>query len=225
MTTSNGTPTASAVVRAALTPELKVKANADVELYKSSHESRRALVQALRAADYTSASFPKPAEGECDKFYTQMMAISAKACGERVSDKGLTPEEKADLPNGVYTVSVLTSPDVKPSALPPWATEPNRIGKLSIYRYFNQQKGQWYRSVAKSMAKMEAQIALVSGGAKERTASVAERTIGDLVKLIGRERKSETPSVNTNEINYLIKMVHRISSDNDIANPLDTDSE
>ena len=196
-------------------------AKRDVISFRSSQEIRSQLVTDLLAANYHSGSFAE----KDSAFYKQMMALSAEALVATASDKGLTEAERETLPNGTYDVAAMIAEDIKPASLPAFATEANRIGNTTIRRYWQQQKGQWFRSVRVSVEKAEQAIALVSGGASARTKSIAERQLTDLAKCVNRDRNSETPALLVNELNYLIKVVSRLAFDSELANPLDSDSE
>ena len=222
-TATNGSVDTVTVNTGALSKAMHDLAKRDVVCFRSSQEIRNQLVTDLLAAGYTTQSFAE----KDSAFYREMMALSGEALANKSSDKGLTQAEKDSLPNGVYDIAAMIADDIKPSALPPFATEANRIGKLSIRRYLQQQKGQWFASVRNSVEKAEAAIQLVSGGAQARTKSIAERQLTDIAKIVNRDRNSETPALLVNELNYLVKVAARLADDNELSDPLekDTDSE
>ena len=168
--------------------ELELAKN-DAVIFKSSKQSRKELCAAWIAhvPPRTVADWAKPEGDACPKFYNELRAISKSAADETVSSLGLTTQEAATLPEGVYSVGTVTDSEVKPSQLPDWATEPNRIGKLSIRRYHQMQQMGWFKSTLKSMERLVAATALVSGGANELTKLKAQSTIDDLYKAIKRE--------------------------------------
>lgn len=182
----------------------------DAQTFRSSQELRFTLIRAMRDNGKTSANFDADTD---PAFYRELMTISRETMAARASDKGLTEEEKAQLPDGVYQVDVLLDTDIKPSQLPPFMVEPNRIGGQSIRRYWQMQAASWYRSVKTSMETHEKQMALLTGGAQARTKNEAELQAAALIKVVKRSQKSSEPVLQVKEVAYLVKIVNRLAEE------------
>lgn len=196
-------------------------ANQDCEVYQSAMAIRATLVSAWIAEGRTVADWLKPEEGKCDKFYRELKAISFAACGSKSSSKGLTEAEKKTLKDGGYHIATVIDKDIKPSQLPDWATEPNRISGLSIRRYWQQQSDGWLTSTKRSMEKAEKQAALVSGGAQALTKSKAELEVRDLHKCITRHDNAgeEVCLLTGTQVNQLWAIIEDIGQRCDIEVP------
>ena len=183
----------------------------DSKVYKSAKDTRAELVTALRKLGKLASSFDPDAD---PAFYREMMAISREVVAEKASDKGLTAQEKLDLPNGQYLIAPLVDKDVKPAALPPFLTESGRIGKDSIRKYWQQQCTGWFTSVRNSMLSYEKALEMASNP-NARTANHAELQAKAINGIIKREQACEDTSqvLLANELTYLIKLSERLASE------------
>lgn len=195
----------------ALPSAIHAMAERDAKLYKSHKDTRAELIAALRKIGKRASNFDADAD---PAFYREMMAISRDVIAEKSSDKGLTAQEKLDLPNGEYLIAPLVDKDVKPSALPAFLTEAGRIGKASIRKYWQQQCTGYYTSVRDSMVRHEKALELASSP-NARTANHAELQAKQLNSVIKREKlcDPEAQVLLANELAYLVKVSERLAKE------------